>query len=117
MRGIWLAVAVVGLLVGGCAKPNPYQRYPVTVTVTLDDKPLPDGHVDFYAVDGRGTYGADVKDGVARFESVAGAMTVQIGVFRLPAGKTKVPGAVLDDRVNILPERYHAKTELKTEVK
>ena len=27
--------------------------------------PLPDGHVDFYAVDGRGVYGADVKDGGA----------------------------------------------------
>jgi hypothetical protein len=117
MRHAWLFLAVaLGVAACGCAREDPYRKYPVTVTATLDGKPMPDGAVLFVARDGRGTYGTDIKDGTAQFNSVAGAMRVEFGVYRLPPGMKQQPQGVLDFRVNILPERYHVNSELSTEV-
>src|SRR5262245_9245656 len=117
MRHAHLFLAVVlGATVCGCARKDPYRKYPVTVTVTLDGKPMADGSVLFVARDGRGTYGTDIKDGTAQFDSVAGAMRVEFGVYRLPPGMKQQPQGALDFRVNALPERYHVNSELSAEV-
>jgi hypothetical protein len=117
MRPARLLLAVVlGAAACGCASEDPYRKYPVTVIVTLDGKPMADGAVLFVARDGRGTYGTDIKDGTAQFDSVAGAMRVEFGVYRLPPGMKQQPQGALDFRVNALPERYHVNSELSAEV-
>src|SRR5262245_51482445 len=113
--GLFLAV-VVGAAVCGCGKEDPYRKYPVTVNVTLNGKPMPDGAVRFVANDGRGEYGEEIKDGTARFDSVAGKMRVVFGVYRLPPGMKQQPKGDFDFRENILPERYHVNSELSADV-
>jgi hypothetical protein len=109
-RVVTLPLFAAALLTGcgGGTVPDEYRRYPVQVTVTLDGKPLADGRIEFLPVDGRAHGAAPIKDGQARFESVAGKCRVEIVAFH-QFGRMREPE-------NYLPKRYNENSQLSAEV-
>ena len=113
------AAAAFGLaaatLTGGCGGPP---RAQVKGVVTVDGKPLADGSIEFFPVDGKGqSAGTSVHDGVYQVEASVGEMKVTINGTEV-IGKRKAydtPESPMIDVVrNAVPERYNTKSELKT---
>ena len=117
-----LFTACLGLALGcgGVKGKVPTKRVPVSGTVKLDGKPLATGRVTFDAQNG---------EPPTTFESLNGAYsgTVMIGknkvmlistVKQSMKEKMKMDGPGYDEMVefNILPDRYHSKSEITNDV-
>src|SRR5262245_37760777 len=114
-----LALATVALVViEGCS------QGPVTGTitgeVTLDGKPLEKGHLEFTPLDGQGqTGGIMIADGKFSGPVPVAMMRVQIHGQKVVKGTYQAyPGAPLEDGVvELLPARYHSKSDITLDVK
>lgn len=113
----FLGVAAL-LLLAGCA---PDTTAEVSGTVTFDGQPLETGAVQFSPVDGQSpTAGAVIKDGWFTSRVPVGEMKVTFTAPKV-VGKKKLynsptsPEAPITEE--LLPEKYNAKSELKTQVK
>jgi hypothetical protein len=101
-------------LAGGCGGPP---RAQVKGTVTIDGKPLKDGSIEFFPVDGKGqSAGTSIHDGAYQVEASVGEMRVTINGTEV-VGKRKAydtPESPMIDVVrNAVPERYNTHSELK----
>ena len=94
----------------------------VSGTVSYDGKPIEDGLINFLSADGKGqTASAPIKDGKYSISKVSvGATKVQIRGSKV-TGKKKMYDTPESPEVPIvaelLPAKYHDKTELTFEVK
>ncbi len=88
-------------------------------TVTVGEKPLVKGRIDFVPVDGQGpTAAAVIEDGKYSLKIVPGQKKVEILGFRQigeerPWGPDR-PVRIIDEQ--ILPAKYNEKTELTRDV-
>jgi len=112
---VWMTIA---LLAASCS------QGPATGTisgeVTLDGKPLPKGHIEFTPVDGQGqTGGIIIADGKFSGPVPVAKMRVQIHGQKVVKGAYQpYAGAPLEDGVvELLPARYHEKSDITLDVK
>lgn len=106
--------ACCAVLVGCAKKP---ERGAVSGTVTLDGQPLKSGLIRFLPADGQtATADAQIADGKYTATVPPGDKKVTINSNKVTGKKEVYPGAVngptVDTVVEILPERYHVRTEL-----
>jgi hypothetical protein len=124
-RAPWLHVVLAALLptiVAGCGDSGP-RRYPVSGTITFDDKPLPDGEVIFFPADGSAQPDAGkIADGKFSFRSLPGKKRVEIRADRLSKTKTiPVDGGGgkakwIPAREVYIPPQYNTESKLFVEV-
>jgi hypothetical protein len=106
-------VGLVGTLLAGGCQTDPFTD--VSGTVTLDGKPLGAGEIIFLSPDNSATPSAgQIADGRFQFRATPGAKKVQINATR-DSGRREKDGWVI--RESIIPDRYHARTELTADVK
>jgi hypothetical protein len=119
MRTLLLAAALV-VAAGGCdAGPK---KYPVAGTVTLDGKPIPDGHLLILpdsATAAEGPEYCPIKDGRYQGAASPGRKRVEIRADRkwhklVPSDE---PGKMHYPLMNYIPERYNDQSTLSLEVK
>jgi hypothetical protein len=104
-------------VLGGCSE-NAEQMYPVTGTVTLDGKPLPDGNIQFVPLDGK--HGAEpgiIKDGRYELAAIEGQKRVEISASKIILGSSLRGAGGEPVPEEYLPERYNASSELTADVK
>ena len=117
MLGLW------GL--AGCGGADPNGRLPVTGTVTLDGKPLPDGSLTLVPTGDGPAVGATIDRGsftIARGEGPPpGAYRVEILSIRATGRTIPDPegprGPTVAERKNVIPDRYGSRSDLKAEIK
>lgn len=107
-----MATALLLFLLLGCGKSAP-TRVEVSGNVSLDDKALADGIVDFFSVDGRPPIEANVENGQFHLRAPAGHYRVEIRCFRERIPRPEPPN---DPRINFLPAEYNAESILTAEV-
>jgi hypothetical protein len=115
-RRTWLAWIIgVFLLPVGCGPSGP-ATYPVSGTVTLDGKPIPDGDVILNGLDPVVSADAGkIKDGKFQFRAKAGKKTVFLQATRRVAeAKGPMGDAVYEDYI---PAEYNTASTLTVEVK
>ena len=83
--------------------------------VTLDGSPLPDAQVEFLPQSGRPSMAETGKDGAYRLQYTVDRDGALVGPHTVKI-HTAIPGRA-DSAKELLPDRYHSKTELKAEVK
>jgi hypothetical protein len=117
-RAVLLA-AILFVLVAGCSDKRTAE---VSGMVRVDGVPVEKGSITFFPVDEQGqTSGSPIKDGKYRATKVStGVMLVQITDERV-TGQKKLydtpDSPVRPTYKNILPDKYHEKSELRFEVK
>jgi hypothetical protein len=94
----------------------------VSGTVTLNGEPLKEGVVRFVPADGTGqTVTADIKDGKFTADVPPGDMRVEFSAPRPTGKKQKMydtpDSPVVEETVELLPERYNVQSDLKLKVK
>jgi hypothetical protein len=104
----------LAFLAGGCNGPP---QAKVHGTVNLDGKPIKDGSIEFFPIDGKGqTAGAAIRDGTYSVDASVGEMTVRINAIEV-IGKRKAydtPDSPMVENVrNPIPARYNTQSELK----
>jgi len=112
-----LALLALATLVG-CG-PSALDLHPVSGTVTFDGQPIPEGRIQFRAVEGdERAFSAPIQNGKYELEALAGRMTVEIRASRIIPGEfdesnpdEKVPKGEM-----YIPARYNTETELTAEV-
>jgi len=111
----WALIAAGAVSLPGCGHGSGSEVGKVEGVVTLDGKPLPKAQVEFLPKSGRPSLAETAEDGSYRLQytvdqegALVGSHTVKI--------HTAVTGRV-DRRDELVPPRYHDKTELKAEVK
>jgi len=117
------AVAALAIAFAGCGGgPKGPQLAPVSGVVTLDGQPLPDAHIVFQpsgekaspSIADTGTDGTfQLAFNRASTGALPGSHTVRITTARI-ATADDGKETVVEEK---LPERYHAKSELKFDVK
>jgi hypothetical protein len=126
MMRAWSLLLLIVALVAGCGR-REYegpQRFPISGKVNADGEPIQMGVISFVPEDKGGRVsGGPVKDGAYSVEEpmgpTAGKYRVQIH-WNKPTGK-KIknpmdPDNMIDQMMEGLPEKYHAKSELTAEV-
>ena len=113
----WAVLLLSVFILSGCGK-GP-RLYPVSGTVTLDDKPVPDGDILF--LDANNQLGPDagrIADGRFAFQAKEGKKKVEIRAFHLqkPLKSDGSPGSGDSIAIGYIPERYNNKTTLTAEV-
>jgi hypothetical protein len=105
-RSLWLLAVVSCLIPLGCKRQKEVPRYPVSGTVTLDGKPLPEGRIYFKTVADGSVEVMDIKDG--RFEGTAeaGDRRVEIRSY------VTVKDPMGDYLKNTLPGRYNTESKI-----
>ena len=113
----YLAVLIGALFLPGCSRKTP--TYPVSGTVTIDGKPIPDGSISFLdPQNALGPDGGTIKDGKYEFKAKPGLKKVEIRASRVgkyPPGQAGAMGEA-EGPIEYIPERYRKNTELKAEV-
>jgi hypothetical protein len=104
----------LAFLAGGCGQPP---RAKVHGTVTLDGKPIKDGSIEFFPVDGNGqTAGVAIRDGTYSVDASVGEMKVSIRAVEV-IGQRKAydtpDSPMIEDVRNTIPARYNTQSELK----
>ncbi len=108
-------LAAVCLTAGCNSGPKMAPTYPVTGTVTLDGKPMPEGSIVFDPEDGKGTPAAGgIKDGVFELKSTEGAKVVRINYSKTTDAKDEY-GA--QTSVELVGAEFNRKSKLKATVK
>jgi len=117
-----LLIACLGLALGcgGVKGKVPTKRVPVSGTVKLDGKPLATGRVTFDAQNGEPPTTCDILNGAYSGTVMIGKNKVMLisTVKQSMKEKMKMDGPGYDEMVefNILPDRYHSKSEITNEV-
>jgi len=116
-------MAPVGLLlllllgVSGCGDST---MSDVSGKVTLDGKPVEQGVISFYPMDGKtSTTGGSIKDGTYLVKVPIGVMEVKISMPKVVGKKKLYDAANSPERTltaEALPPRYNDKSELRLEV-
>ena len=110
--------AAGGLLtVQGCSRSG---KLEVTGQVSLDDKPLDDGTIDFFPLNGQGPSAAGIiAQGRYSVPIVAGEMRVVIQGFKQVGTQQMQHGAkmiTVPIREPIVPKQYNAESQLQVQV-
>jgi hypothetical protein len=121
--------ALAGLFaLSGCGggKPPEQAKAKVSGTITLDKQPLKTGRITFDAVNGQPPSEFDILDGKFEGNAPVGQCKVMITSVEKMTMKEKlrkdgqkvIEGPGYDDmvEVNLLPDRYNIKSEIKREV-
>jgi len=117
-----LLIACFGLCVGcgGGKVKVATKRVPVSGTVTLDGKPLAVGRVTFDAQNGEPPTTCDILNGVYKGAVMIGKNKVMLiaTIKQTMKEKMKMDGPGYDEIVefNVLPDRYHSKSEIIKDV-
>jgi len=109
----------VCLLLGGCARGGDVKEKPVEIkgTVKLDGKPMPEGEIVFEGEPGSIPEILTIKDGDFSGKVKPGKKQVKVNAFKIsPPPPSATGDNVEDQKVNIIPDRYNAKTTLKADV-
>jgi len=114
----WPALLVLTALAAtGCGRSSPI----VEGIVTLDGVPIDAGTIELFPADGKGpTAGTGIKAGRYRMETAEGPKKVWINSPQKDGTKMLDPGGsgqMIDRRVESVPDRYNAKTELEITIK
>ena len=113
--------SLLSLLATGCG--SGYSLGTVTGTVTLDGKPLPQATVTFSRGQGRMSVGTTDEQGRYKLLYTVNQQGAEPGTHtvRITAQIDAVSGegdlAAVEGRKELLPPRYHDRTELTAEVK
>lgn len=121
---LYLAFAIVLSVVVGCGASGP-KRYRVTGSVKYKNEPLKAGVISFRSLDGQFTAAGNVVNGEYDISEASGLPEgkYQVAISSPdpkapPApGPTDMPGDSAAVPKDLLPLKYHAKTELSTEIK
>ena len=117
-----LFTACLGLALGcgGVKGKVPTKRVPVSGTVKLDGKPLATGRVTFDAQNGEPPTTCEILNGAYSGTVMIGKNKVMLisTVKQSMKEKMKMDGPGYDEMVefNILPDRYHSKSEITNDV-
>jgi hypothetical protein len=124
--GTLLAALLFALVGCGGGKPPEQAKAPVKGSITLDGKALKTGTITFDAANGQPSSSLDILDGKFEGNAPVGVCKVQIIAFEKMTMKEKmrrdgqkvIEGPGYDDmtEVNLLPDRYNTKSEIKREV-
>jgi hypothetical protein len=117
MRRVRCALSVVAVLAAslllGCGASGP-KVYPVSGTVTLDGKPLPDGVIYFKTLQTGTLETFPVKDGEFKGQAQEGDRRVEISAYRTTIqGAAGMKGEVKE---NLIPPRYNVDSTLTAAV-
>ena len=111
-----ILIAVLVVAAAGCSKGRAEpERYPVTGTVTLDGKPMPDGRIYFVNVQAGLNDAVDIKDGKFEGQVPAGEKTVQISRLRTLPPKPNDP-MKSEIQEETIAAKYNTKSALKATV-
>ncbi|HCS53380.1 carboxypeptidase-like regulatory domain-containing protein [Rubinisphaera sp.] len=120
----FLSVALFCFMLTGCGGSSGPPLGNVSGTVTLDGKPLEDATVTFYPGEGRSAIGTTDASGnytlqfnQDRAGAPIGENIVSITTKREPYHDESNTGNDIEGRKEVVPLRYHAKSELKADVK
>jgi hypothetical protein len=109
--GLLLALA---LSVAGCNS-SPPGTYPVSGTVTFDDRPLPEGNIIFSNADGTGVPSAgNIRNGKFRLHATAGKKQVAIFATREVGELDPQMGARRQEMY--IPKQYNEETTLSAPI-
>jgi len=119
-------LALLALTGCGSDAPPPQKKEKVSGKITLDGKPLKTGRITFDALNGQPPSDCDILDGSFEGNVPVGKCKVMITSIEKMTMKEKlrrdgqkvIEGPGYDDmvEVNLLPDRYNAKSEIKREV-
>ncbi len=110
-----LSAGLVALLAISCESKDS-QSQPVSGTVTLDGKPLPEGEV-YFIQPGQAPSIFPVKDGDFAGQARPGTHRVEICAYRARKDKVGSPGQnMTPPPENYIPEKYNSKSELTAQV-
>lgn len=102
----------------GCG-PSGLKLNPVSGTVTFDGEPLPEGRIQFRAVEGdQRAFSGKIEQGRYTVETTPGKMAVEIIASRIIPGKfdESNPGEKTPVGEMYIPARYNSATELTAEI-
>jgi hypothetical protein len=104
--------------VAGCGGNAPVS---ISGLVTVDDRPLDRGKIDFEPADGRGTTAAAViRDGRYQCESMPGIKKVRITGGKVIGQRPFTPGnpasPMVEEIKSLVPARYNTETTLSCEI-
>ena len=119
---ILAAGALLGAL-AGCGADDAGRR-PVSGSVALDGRPLPDGSLTLVPIGTGPAVGATIADGAFSIPQpegpIPGAYRVEILSIRATGRKIPDPegpkGTIVEERKNVVPDRYGASSTLRVDV-
>ena len=113
-----LIAGVTAVFLIGCG-PSGLKLNPVSGTVTFDGEPLPEGRIQFRAVEGdQRAFSGAIEQGRYTVETMPGKMAVEITASRIIPGKfdESNPGEKTPVGEMYIPARYNSATELTAEI-
>ncbi|MGI6417750.1 MAG: hypothetical protein ACOX1P_19015 [Thermoguttaceae bacterium] len=113
-----LLASVTAVFLIGCG-PSGLKLNPVSGTVTFDGEPLPEGRIQFRAVEGdQRAFSGAIEQGRYTVETMPGKMAVEITASRIIPGKfdESNPGEKTPVGEMYIPARYNSATELTAEI-
>jgi hypothetical protein len=112
----WSVWLLGGVVLAGCSGSASEKMINVKGTVTLDEKPMPEGEIVF-RTPGVPPYQIPIKNGAFEGKSLPGKKVVEIRAFKPAPPPPPMPGAENEPGViNYLPERYNDASKLEAEV-
>lgn len=119
-----VSAALACLALAGCEPDEGIVRVPVSGAVTLDGRPVEQGVITFMPQGGENVASADIVDGRYDLRRPEGPSPGphQVAIWsRVPTGRKVVgdplmPGELVDEYAESIPDRYNAKTELSADV-
>lgn len=115
-------LAVAALLTTGCGgggRRAEEPTYPVTGTVMLDGKPMPEGEIVFKDPAKGSVHLIPIKDGKFQGQASAGKKRVEIYAYKMeidPVAKEMYGPEAQPTKVNIIPPKYNADSTLTADV-
>lgn len=108
-------VCLAGLLLSWCGCDSGSSKLAVRGHVTLDDKPIPEGDIEFHPDDPALTAeGGKIKEGSYQLKVKPGKYRVRISAVREVPGKKGPMGEPLIE--SYVPDKYNEKSTLTAEV-
>ncbi|MBY0527646.1 MAG: hypothetical protein K2R98_29885 [Gemmataceae bacterium] len=111
-RRYWTLGLMVLVLLGGCIGGKERK---VSGTVTWNDEPIKEGHINFIELDGNGAISGKIVNGKYEVMCLPGTKRVEIYATRATTDKID-PAMGMAPREMYIPERFNARTQLTSEV-
>ena len=109
VAGMWLLIVALGI--SGCSRKGRIM-VPVSGTVTLDGKPMPDGMIYFKTIVEGSVDQMEIKDGKFAGKVEVGDRRVEICRYGL-GPPIKMGNGEIPNKIETLPARYNQESELK----